>query len=36
VISAIENGGQVPTVPMLWRIAHALNLNLNIELAVAS
>jgi ribosome-binding protein aMBF1 (putative translation factor) len=36
VISAIENGGQVPTVPMLWRIAHALDLNLNIELAAAS
>jgi ribosome-binding protein aMBF1 (putative translation factor) len=36
VISAIENGGQVPSVSMLWRIAHALNLHLNIDMAAAS
>jgi ribosome-binding protein aMBF1 (putative translation factor) len=36
VISAIENGGQVPSVSMLWRIAHALDLNLNIDMAAAS
>lgn len=26
VISAVENGGQVPSFSTLWRIAHALNL----------
>jgi ribosome-binding protein aMBF1 (putative translation factor) len=36
VISAIENGGQVPSFSMLSRVAHALNLHLNIELAAAS
>jgi transcriptional regulator with XRE-family HTH domain len=35
VISAIENGGQLPSVTMLWRIAHALNLRLNIDMAAA-
>jgi ribosome-binding protein aMBF1 (putative translation factor) len=36
VISSIENGGQVPSVSMLGRIAHALNLHLNIDMAAAS
>ena len=36
VISSIENGGQVPSVSTLWRIAHALNLNLTIDMAAAS
>lgn len=35
VISAIENGAQVPTIPMLRRIARAVDLHLNIELAQA-
>lgn len=36
VISAIENGAQVPTFGMLRRIARALDRNLTIELAAAS
>ncbi|MGL5857001.1 MAG: helix-turn-helix domain-containing protein [Angustibacter sp.] len=36
VISAIENGGQVPSVSMLRRIAHALDLRLTIDMATAS
>jgi transcriptional regulator with XRE-family HTH domain len=36
VISAIENGGQVPSFAMLSRVAHALELHLNVELAAAS
>jgi ribosome-binding protein aMBF1 (putative translation factor) len=32
VISAIENGGQVPTIPMLRRLAHALGADLRIEI----
>ncbi|ARD42476.1 helix-turn-helix domain-containing protein [Actinomyces gaoshouyii] len=36
VISAVENGGQVPSVSTLWRIAHALNLDLTIDMAAAS
>jgi ribosome-binding protein aMBF1 (putative translation factor) len=35
VISNIENGGQVPTVPMLWRVARALGRDLHIEIAAA-
>jgi ribosome-binding protein aMBF1 (putative translation factor) len=35
VISAIETGGQVPSVSMFWRVAYALNLHLNIELVDA-
>jgi len=36
VISAVENGGQVPSVSTLWRIARALNLRLTIDMAAAS
>ncbi|KDA04955.1 XRE family transcriptional regulator [Microbacterium sp. CH12i] len=36
VISAIENGAQVPTIPMLRRIARAVDQDLNIEFAAAS
>ncbi|WP_180342361.1 helix-turn-helix domain-containing protein [Actinomyces wuliandei] len=36
VISAVENGGQIPSVSTLWRIAHALNLRLTIDMAAAS
>ena len=36
VISAIENGGQVPSVSTLWRIARALDLRLTIDMAAAS
>ncbi|WP_201288695.1 helix-turn-helix domain-containing protein [Actinomyces sp. zg328] len=36
VISAVENGGQVLSVSTLWRIAHALNLDLTIDMAAAS
>ena len=36
VISAVENGGQVPSVSPLWRIAHALDLRLTIDMAAAS
>jgi len=36
VISAIENGAQMPTIPTLRRIARAVDRQLNIELAVAS
>lgn len=36
VISAVENGGQIPSVSTLWRIAHALDLNLTIDMAAAS
>ena len=36
VISAIENGAQMPTIPTLRRIAHAVDRRLNIELAAAS
>ncbi|WP_125616344.1 helix-turn-helix transcriptional regulator [Specibacter cremeus] len=35
VISSIENGGQVPTVPMLWRVARALGRELRIEIDAA-
>jgi ribosome-binding protein aMBF1 (putative translation factor) len=35
VISAIENGAQVPTVPMLARLAQALGRSLHIDLAAA-
>lgn len=35
VISAIENGAQMPTIPTLRRIARAVDRQLNIELAVA-
>lgn len=35
-ISAIENGSQMPTIPTLRRIAHAVDRQLNIELAAAS
>jgi len=31
-----ERGGQVPSVSTLWRIAHALNLRLTIDMAAAS
>jgi ribosome-binding protein aMBF1 (putative translation factor) len=36
VISAIENGGQIPTILMLRRIAAALDRRLTIDLAEAS
>lgn len=36
VISAIENGAQMPTIPTLRRIARAVDRQLNIELAAAS
>lgn len=36
VISAIESGGQVPSFAMLSRVAHALELHLNVEFADAS
>lgn len=36
VISAIENGSQMPTIPTLRRIARAVDRTLNIELATAS
>ncbi|MDO4901472.1 helix-turn-helix transcriptional regulator [Actinomyces sp.] len=36
VISAVENGGQVPSVSTLLRIAHALDLHLTIDMAAAS
>lgn len=36
VISAIENGAQVPTISMLRRIARAVDQDLNIEFAAAS
>ena len=36
VISAVENGGQVPSVSTLWRIARALDLRLTIDMAAAS
>ncbi|QKD79097.1 helix-turn-helix transcriptional regulator [Actinomyces marmotae] len=36
VICAVENGGQVLSVSTLWRIAHALNLDLTIDMAAAS
>lgn len=36
VISAIENGAQIPTLPMLRRIAHAAGLTLHVELSKAS
>lgn len=36
VISAVENGGQVPSVSTLWRIARALELRLTIDMAAAS
>lgn len=36
VISAIENGSQMPTIPTLRRIARALDRQLTIDLAVAS
>lgn len=35
VISAIENGSQMPTIPTLRRIARAMDRRLNIELAAA-
>lgn len=35
VISAIETGAQIPTFPMLRRIAGAVDRTLRIELAVA-
>lgn len=35
VISAIENGAQLPTIPMLRRIAGAVDRRLTIELAAA-
>lgn len=35
VISAIENGSQMPTIPTLRRIARAVDRTLNIELAAA-
>lgn len=36
VISAIENGAQIPTFPMLRRIAQAVDRTLRVELAAAS
>lgn len=36
VISNIENGAQVPTVTMLWRLARALDSDLHINIANAS
>lgn len=36
VISAIENGSQMPTIPTLRRIARAVDRTLSIELAAAS
>ncbi len=36
VISAIENGSQMPTIPTLRRIARAADRKLNIEMAAAS
>jgi hypothetical protein len=36
VISAVENGGQAPSVSTLWRIARALDLRLTIDMAAAS
>lgn len=36
VISAIENGAQIPTFPMLHRIAGAVDLTLHIDMATAS
>ena len=36
VISAVENGAQVPSVSTLWRIARALDLRLTIDMAAAS
>ncbi|TIH29829.1 helix-turn-helix domain-containing protein [Subtercola vilae] len=36
VISAIENGSQMPTIPTLRRIARAVDRQLTIELAAAS
>ena len=36
VISAIENGAQMPTIPTLRRIARAMDRQLTIELATAS
>lgn len=36
VISAVENGGQVPSVSTLWRIARALDLRLTIDMVAAS
>ena len=36
VISAVENGGRVPSVSTLWRIARALDLRLTIDMAAAS
>lgn len=36
VISAIENGAQVPTIPMLRRIAAAVDRDLSIEMPLAS
>ncbi len=35
VVSAIESGGQIPTVPMLRRLAHALGGDLRIEISAA-
>lgn len=35
VISAIETGAQMPTVPMLGRIARGLNLHLSINMTTA-
>ena len=36
VTSAVENGGQVPSVSTLWRIARALDLRLTIDMVAAS
>jgi len=36
VISAIENGSQMPTIPTLRRIARAADRKLNIEMAATS
>ena len=36
VISAIENGAQIPTLPMLRRLAGAAGLTLHVELSKAS
>ncbi|MEU4384045.1 helix-turn-helix transcriptional regulator [Promicromonospora sp. NPDC023805] len=35
VISSIENGAQVPTVPTLFRIARALDQDLRVEISAA-
>ena len=36
VAPAVENGGQVPSVSTLWRIARALDLRLTIDMVAAS